>query len=73
MFERARLLLTASYAAALGLTLLGVGIVTYLLIDDDLRSEIDRSLEMATADLDTDTFPAPAAEPGLQQHLRCCE
>ena len=63
MFERARLLLTASYAAALGLTLLGVGIVTYLLIDDDLRSEIDRSLEMATADLDTDTFPAPAAEP----------
>jgi signal transduction histidine kinase len=63
MFERARLLLTASYAAALGLTLLGVGVVTYLLIEDDLNAEIDRSLRTATEDLDPDTFLLPAAEP----------
>lgn len=64
MFERARLLLTASYAAALGLTLLGVGMVSYLLIEDDLNSEIDRSLRTATEDLDPDTFLPPSDSPG---------
>ncbi len=63
MFERARLLLTASYAAALGLTLLGVGVVAYLLIEDDLNAEIDRSLRTATEDLDPNTFLPPVAEP----------
>lgn len=63
MFERARLLLTASYAAALGLTLLGVGVAAYLLIQDDLNSEIDRSLRAATNDLDPDSFTLPTAQP----------
>lgn len=63
MFERARLLLTASYAAALGLTLLGVGVVAYLLIQDDLNSEIDRSLRAAMSDLDPDSFTLPTQQP----------
>ena len=37
MFERARLVLTASYAAALLLTLAGVGFVSYFLIQNDLN------------------------------------
>jgi signal transduction histidine kinase len=56
MFERARLLLTASYASALCLTLLGVGVATYLFIQEDLNAEIDRSLRTATADLDPDSL-----------------
>lgn len=63
MFRRARLLLTASYAAALGLTLLAVGVVTYLLIEGDLNAEIDRSLRTATRQLDPDSFTLPTAEP----------
>ncbi|HMO53041.1 MAG TPA: HAMP domain-containing sensor histidine kinase [Tepidiformaceae bacterium] len=64
MFERARLLLTASYAAALGLTLLGVGVVAYLLIQDDLNAEIDRSLRVAAASIDPGSFTLPTVEPG---------
>lgn len=63
MFERARLLLTASYAAALALTLLAVGMISYLLIQDDWNSEIDRSLRTAAENLDADTLLPPAAGP----------
>ena len=48
MFERARLTLAASYAAALALTIAGIGAVSYFLIRDDLHSEVDRSLSSAT-------------------------
>lgn len=63
MFERARLLLTASYAAALGITLAGVGAVSYLLIEDNLNAEVDRSLAAALDSLDprTTTRPVPVA------------
>jgi signal transduction histidine kinase len=63
MFERARLLLTASYAAALAITLAGVGAVSYLLIEEDLNAEIDRSLATAIDSLDPRaiTGPTPVA------------
>lgn len=51
MFQRARIMLTAAYAAALGLTLAGVAVVSYLLIQDDLDREINESLEAATGEL----------------------
>lgn len=64
MFERARLVLTASYAAALLLTLAGVGFASYILIRNDLNGEIDRSLRTATRELEAldvlDT-PGPAS------------
>ena len=52
MFQRARLVLTASYAAALLLTIAGVGFASYILIRNDLNGEIDRSLRSATRELE---------------------
>ncbi|MCC7363736.1 MAG: ATP-binding protein [Dehalococcoidia bacterium] len=64
MFQRARLMLTASYAAALALTLGGIGVASYVLIRDDLESEIDRSLRAAQEQLDSvDILPTPTAVP----------
>lgn len=69
MFERARILLTAFYAATLGLTLLGIGAVSYVLLEADLRAEVDQSLRRAFDDLDPDSFeePAPTAIPPADQ------
>ncbi|MBE0607826.1 MAG: HAMP domain-containing histidine kinase, partial [Dehalococcoidia bacterium] len=66
MFQRARLVLTASYAAALVLTLTGVGFASYFLIQNDLNDEIDRSLRTAIRELEAldvleTPTPAPAA------------
>ena len=67
MFERARLVLTASYAAALVLTLAGVGLVSYLLIERDQNAEIDDSLQTASRELRAldviETRPPPAPTP----------
>ncbi|MGE0598861.1 MAG: sensor histidine kinase [Dehalococcoidia bacterium] len=51
MFQRARFTLAVSYAAALALTLAGIGAASYFLIRDDLNSEVDRSLRSATDQL----------------------
>lgn len=69
MFQRARLVLTASYAAALVLTLAGVGFASYILIRNDLNGEIDRSLRAAVREIDRlDAIPLPsptlARDPG---------
>lgn len=69
MFQRARLVLTASYAAALVVTLAGIGLASYLLIRNDLKAEIDDSLRAAVREIDRlDALPmpspAPAREPG---------
>jgi signal transduction histidine kinase len=66
MFQRARLVLTASYAAALVLTLAGVGFASYFLIQNDLNDEIDQSLRTAIRELEAldvleTPTPAPAA------------
>lgn len=66
MFQRARLVLTASYAAALVLTLAGVGLASYFLIQNDLDGEIDQSLRTAIRELEAldvleTRTPAPAA------------
>ena len=69
MFERARLTLAASYAAALALTLAGIGAVSYFLIRDDLHSEVDRSLSSATDQLRSLNVTAlPAATPSPDAH-----
>ncbi|HQW51868.1 MAG TPA: histidine kinase dimerization/phospho-acceptor domain-containing protein, partial [Tepidiformaceae bacterium] len=52
MFERARIVLTASYAAALVATLAGIGTVVYVLIRNDLNEEIDDSLRLASSQLE---------------------
>ncbi len=52
MFERARVVLTASYAAALVATLAGIGSVVYVLIRNDLNEEIDDSLRLASSQLE---------------------
>ncbi len=72
MFQRARLTLSVSYAAALALTLSGIGAASYFLIKDDLESEIDRSLQTATRDLEASggalvptVPPAPTTEVSL--------
>ncbi len=62
MFQRARLMLTAAYAAALGLTLTGVAIVSYLLIQDDLNAEMNESLRAATRQLDAQAAVASTPE-----------
>jgi signal transduction histidine kinase len=64
MFQRARLVLTASYAAALVLTLAGVGFASYFLIQNDLNGEIDRSLRAAAREIDRlDAIPLPSPTP----------
>lgn len=64
MFQRARLVLTASYAAALVLTLAGVGFASYFLIQNDLNDEIDRSLRTAIRELEAlDVLVTPAPAP----------
>ena len=52
MFERARVVLTVSYAAALVATLAGIGTVVYVLIRNDLNEEIDDSLRLASSQLE---------------------
>ncbi|MEO8540374.1 MAG: HAMP domain-containing sensor histidine kinase [bacterium] len=69
MFERARLTLAASYAAALALTLAGIGAVSYFLIRDDLHSEVDRSLSSANDQLRALNVAAlPASTPKPDDH-----
>lgn len=69
MFQRARVMLTAAYAAALGLTLAGVAFASYALIEDDLDREINESLEAASGQLDPRAIvalqqpPTPTATP----------
>ena len=57
MFQRARLVLTASYAAALVVTLAGIGLASYLLIRNDLKTEIDDSLRAAAREIDRRAKP----------------
>ncbi len=69
MFQRARLVLTASYAAALVVTLAGIGLASYLLIRNDLKTEIDDSLRAAAREIDRPDAipiagPTPASVPG---------
>lgn len=64
MFQRARLLLTLSYAAALGIILFGVGLSVYFLIRDDANSDIDHSLRTAARSLDKLALVTPVASPG---------
>lgn len=64
MFQRARLVLTASYAAALVVTLSGIGLASYLLIRNDLKAEIDDSLRAAVREIERlDALPLPAPAP----------
>lgn len=64
MFQRARLVLTASYAAALVVTLAGIGLASYLLIRNDLKAEIDDSLRAAVREIDRlDAIPMPSPTP----------
>ncbi len=64
MFQRARLVLTASYAAALVVTLAGIGLASYLLIRNDLKAEIDDSLRAAVREIDRlDAVPMPSPTP----------
>ncbi len=66
MFQRARLVLTASYAAALVLTLAGVGTGSYFLIQNDLNGEIDEGLRTAIRELDAlDVLQTPTAAPAV--------
>lgn len=64
MFQRARLLLTLSYAAALVLILLGVGLSVYFLIRNDANSDIDDSLRAAARSLDGLALVTPVSTPG---------
>jgi signal transduction histidine kinase len=68
MFWRARLKLTASYAAALALILLVLGGSAYFVVRRDLDDEIERSILVARADLLTEPALSAVQLGGRRDH-----